>query len=270
MGIKATIKNEENGIIAQVMIPASFSEVQLDKYISFSIEADKIGEDGYNPIIQMAKAIGEFTGIDLDKILVANVGDLYSETDDLDGSLRTLYGYILNLCGQYAPQLMTPETAGFEYKGERFTIPVIAQNVLGGLPILPTVSVLEAIEAFEIQRLTANMIDETGDENGSFRFTYYLRLLSIICRKEGEELPISESEREKFFTERSLFFREIPAEIALNVDFFLSSILPRSAMTNHAIGFLTLQNFVHRVATTKMKSKHGKGLLRIMKQHSNG
>lgn len=269
MGIKATIKSEDDGIIAEVMIPSSFDEVPLNKYISFMKEASLIGEENVNPIVQMAKAVGEFTGIDLHDILSANIGEMYGEADELDGSLRTLYGYILKMVADYKPKLMTPDTAGFVYKGEQFTIPVILQNTLGGLPILPNISVLESIECFEIQRITSNMIDETGDENGSQLFTFYLRMLSILCRKPGEFLPIGESDREKFFNDRSIYFKEITAAIALDVDFFLSNILQPSAMTNHVIGSLTLQSFDTGAVILKRKWKRGKKRLRTMKPRSN-
>lgn len=267
MGIKATIKGE-HGIIAEVMIPSSFRDVSLSQYISFSKEAALIREDGHNYIVQMAKAVGEFTGVDLHELLSANIGDMYGDTEGLDGSLRALYSYILKIVSEYKPQLMTPETAGFEYKGELFQIPVILQNTLGGLPVLPNISVLEAIECFEVQRISTANIDETGDENGSILFTYYLRMLAILCRKPGEMIPVSESERERFFNERSKYFKEIPAGVAMDVDFFLSNTLLQLGKTHHAIGSLLLQNFVHGVEIKRQKLTHGKKRLRTMNQRS--
>lgn len=267
MGIKATIKNED-GIIAEVMIPSSFNDVTLNQYISFTKEAAKIGDDGFNYIVQMAKAVGEFTGIPLHDLLIANVGDLYGEQMELDGSLRTLYGYILKMVSEYSPKLIDPDNAFFEFNGEKYTIPTIIQSTLGGLPVLPSFSVLEAVEAFEVQRLSTATIDESGDESGNILFSYYLRMLSIVSRKGDELIPISESERERFFNERAMHFREIPAGVAMDVDFFLSAILKPSEQTNHVIGFLTLQSFVHAVEITKRKLKRGKKQLHTMNQSS--
>lgn len=248
----------QNGIIADVVIPDSFCDVKLSQYIDFTTAASRIGEPGTNPIEQMAIAVSEFIGVDLDEILRANVGDLYGQTDALDGSLRTIFGWISKMCLEFKPALMEPDSASFTYKGEKFNIPVIVQGALAGNPILPNISVVEAVEAFETQRLSQMSIDETGDENGSFLFSYYLRMLAIIARKDGELLPADEMAREKFLSERQTFFRDIDAATALNVDFFLFNTLGHYAMTNHVIGSLMHQNLKVGVGMLKVKLQRGR------------
>lgn len=256
-GINVKIKGQ-NGIIADVVIPDSFSSVKLSQYIDFTNAAAAIGEVGTNPIVQMARAVSEFIGVDLDEMLRANVGDLYGEIGELDGSLRTLFGWISKMCLEFKPALMQPESASFTYKGETFLIPVIVQGALAGVPILPNVSVVEAVEAFETHRLSQRSIEETGDETGSFLFSYYLRMLAVIARKPGEYLPADEMERERFLSERQTFFRDIDAATALNVDFFLFNTLPPLGMTNHVFGSLMLQNLKVAAGTLKQKLQHGK------------
>lgn len=257
-GINVKIKGENGVIISELVIPDSFSDVKLSQYIDFTTAASRIGEPGTNPIVQMAVAVSEFTGVDLDEMLRANVGDLYGQNDELDGSLRTMFGWISKMCLDFKPALMTPDSASFKYGGQQFNIPVIVQGALAGMPILPNVSVVEAVEAFETQRLSQMSIEETGDENGSFLFSYYLRMLAIIARKDGELLPADEMERERFLSERQSFFRDIDAATALNIDFFLFNTLGHYAMTNHVIGSLIHQNFKVAVGMLKVKLPHGK------------
>lgn len=257
-GINVKIKGENGIIIADVVIPDSFADVKLSQYIDFTTAASRIGEDGTNPIVQMAIAVSEFCGVNLHEMLRANVGDLYGEIDELDGSLRTIFGWISKMCLDFKPAVMEPGSASFKYQGQKFNIPVIVQGALAGLPILPNVSVVDAVEAFETQRLSQKSIDETGDENGSFLFSYYLRMLAIIARKDGELLPTDENERERFLNERQTFFRDIDAATALNVDFFLFNTLGHYGGMNHVFGSLMLQNLKVGVGMLKVKLPRGR------------
>lgn len=261
--MKLQLKKRGGGIVLEIDMPQSLTDVPLAKYISFLNEAEKIGADGENPILQMALAIGEFTGVPIAEILESEVGNIYdSKISNVDGTLRTMFGWILNVCKQYEPKPINQ----FTHKGQTFIIPELSMNALGGY-ILPHFSVSEAVECYETQRLTQKMIDENGDENGSLAYSFYLRRLAIIARKKNNEwnglispahemLPSSDADREQFINERMRFFDDIPASIALDNDFFLSLTLPQSVPMSNVSGFLIRRSLGIAAGILRLNGRH--------------
>lgn len=99
---------------------------------------------------------------------------------------------------------------------------------------MPPKEVMERAEKF-IQEETA----KRGDPDGSLMFTMYLHLLAVLLRKEGEQMPIGDAEREIWITERAAHLQHIDAQTALNLDFFLLHISRGSEQSPDAIGFLS-------------------------------
>ncbi len=98
-----------------------------------------------------------------------------------------------------------------------------------------------------------------GDENGDLLFTRYIRLMAILCRRPGEKLPLSENEKERFIQERCVFFQDIDASTALDVDFFLSTSLSAFGRTIPVVGILIHQAFALMVETRVKSVKHTPG-----------
>lgn len=269
------VKGRENGI--ELPLPTSLAEVPLSRYIDFLSEQDKIGNEGENVILVMAKSVGLFLGVDLAELLRAQVGDVFEkEYKGLDGSLRSLYGYIVKLVGESKPKLRSQENAAFVYKGETFRIPLILQQAVAGDVLLPDIETIEAIEAAEVQRLTFQSLkaleglegQQAADRRASLYYSLYLRLLAILARKEGERLPIQDAERERWINERAVFFQEIDAETALDLDFFLRSILKNSSASLPYVGFLSLHSLGLRVGISLKKGKHSTVPKATTKQYS--
>jgi len=107
------------------------------------------------------------------------------------------------------------------------------------------------------EKLAAVETENIADPSGSLLFSMYLRLLAIICRKEGEHLPFDDAEREAWITNRAAFFRGISAKKALDVDFFLTSILSNYDNAPLAAGFLTRQSF-SLAAAIRLRTQKGK------------
>lgn len=258
------VKGNERGIVLE--LPESLSEVPLNRYIDFLTENEAIGNPEENQILAVAKCVGCFLGVDLPQLLRAEVGDVFQkEYKGLDGGLSSLYGYIATLVGQCKPQLRSQESAVFEYKGERFQIPLILQQAIAGDVLLPDVEVVEAIEAAEVQRVTFQSLKgievtpETRDKRGSLFYSMYLRLMATLLRKEGERLPIQEAERERWINDRALFFQEIDAATALDLDFFLRGILTNLEESPQCVGFLSLRSLDLLVAISLKRGRHSPG-----------
>ena len=125
----------------------------------------------------------------------------------------------------------------------------------------------------EADRL-ANEIEIDGDPHGNLAFAQFLRMIAILCRKPGEQLPTKDGERERFIQSRMIHFQQIDAKTAIDVDFFLNSLLTRSKKTHPVVGSLILPLFALSVSTQssrqqkdrrtiaqwRSKKKFGKGL----------
>lgn len=99
---------------------------------------------------------------------------------------------------------------------------------------IPDKSVLDRAEKF-ISEETA----KRGDPDGSLMYTMYLHLLAVLLRKDGEQMPISDTEREAWILSRVAHFQDIDAQTALNLDFFLLHISTHSEQSPHVSGFLS-------------------------------
>jgi len=114
---------------------------------------------------------------------------------------------------------------------------------------IPDKAVMDRAEKF-IQEETA----KRGDPDGSLMFTMYLHLLAVLLRKEGEQMPIGDTERESWILDRVAYFQEVDAQTALNLDFFLLHISMPSDQSPDAIGFLSRQS-LKLVSETKFRKQ---------------
>lgn len=234
----------------------SIYDVPLRAAIMFLTKSKPIfekDEDGQptckNPLRQMAQAVSGFYDIQLESILEANG----AEIDDVVHGIEWLFAHITSVLGEFRGRMRTLGDCRIEIAGEVFTIPTLSAQTLAELPgVPPNLNVQEAIEAYEIARVA--QLRQKDDADGSALYTYYLNLLAVLFRKEGERLPHSESECERFIQQRSEFFHSLPvsAGIALDVDFFLASLMKPPELTNAHVGSLSNLLFVHAAATAAL------------------
>ena len=249
---KIKLRKPDGTIIAEVPAYRSLYEVPLNRYIDF-IKAeeplhdkDKMEAGEVNVARVLAKCVGEFFGVPLSGVMDAH----YGKTDDLPGGgLQSLYVWIANLVGTFKARIRTLQDCYFDYKGERYTVPIIGVQTLSALPLLPAMETGPMIEAYEIRRIAKRTIDATKDPEGSGLYTYYLNLLSVLALKDGERLPVGESDVENFIEARTLHFADIEggngidAGTALDVDFFLAGLMKPSVLTGAAVGTLSNHAF---------------------------
>jgi len=265
---KIKLKKPDGTIIAELPMYRSLYEVPLNRYIDF-IKAEeplhdkeKLEAGEVNVARVLAKCVGEFFGVPLNSVLDAH----YGNTDDVpSGGLQSLYVWIANLVGTFKARIRTPQDCYFDYKGERYTVPIIGVQTLSALPLLPVVETGQMIEAYEIRRIAKRMVETTQDPDGSGLYTYYLNLLSVLALKEGERLLYGESDVENFINARTEYFADIhggngvDAGTALDVDFFLASLMRPCEVTGAAVGTLSnhalglLQKIVRLGRRNKMR-----------------
>jgi len=292
MSVQATLKKKSGEVLATLTLPRTAADVSLVRYVSFLSEMKKFELEGANPMHIMAAAVGEFTGIDLATILQAKVGEQWEQDKELDGGIRSLYGWCVNALSSFKGEARKPDGFTFGYQGDTYRIPfIVAAEIAGGLPILPELETGEAIEAFEtirgfqqqikdagdpkgerkrrifeleksiakgidtsgdmareVRKLNAE-IEYDGDPNGNLMFAQYLRMIAILAKMDGEQLPANDGDRERWIQARMIRFQGIDCKTALDVDFFLIGLLMHSKKTHPAIGSLILPLFALAAAT---------------------
>lgn len=160
----ARLKTVTGEVIAEIPLPSSAADVPLSRYVSFLNELKKLELDDQNPMQIMAQAVGEFTGLELGEVLRAKVGEQWQSDAQLDGGVRSLYGWCVNALTNYRGHSRNPDNFTFEYRGEVYRIPyIVASELAGGLSMLPEIDTSEAIEAFETMRGFQQQIKDAGD-----------------------------------------------------------------------------------------------------------
>lgn len=279
MKARGKIQAANGDLIAEFDVPESIYKVPLNRYIDFLIEVGNSTPENYLP--QHAKAVSALYGVDLSDVFN---GVYKSEQDKETFELNTiaqLHGYAANLIDTHLRLIAAtpPINTGaphFDFCGERYNIPLINTKVLASCisDVLPNLTVIESIEALEASRVYEMVVNE--DETGSQLFAKYLRLLAILCRKDGEVLPIDEAERENFILDRANHFGGVSGEMisagaALDVDFFLTAFSGRLKAARHVTTFLYLQSLtIAALVTLKRSHVRSQPLKIIAKKSLNG
>jgi hypothetical protein len=143
----------------------------------------------------------------------------------------------------------------------------IAREKVDALGRDPDAATVQAIDDAARQAYR-EQVEIEGDPDGSLMFTYYLKLLAVLTRREGEQLPVEDSTREHWVQNRAAHFQDIDAATALDVDFFLTGTSRYSESGQRAGGFLKSLCFA-AVAETRLKSaKRSSGLRSTRKRYS--
>lgn len=120
--------------------------------------------------------------------------------------------------------------------------------------------------ANESNKMFQMELERIGDPDGSLAFTYYLKMVAVLCRRQNESLPLEDSRREVWIQQRAYHLQEIDAWTALNTDFFLTNISKYSEKKPPCIGFLRNLSFATVAATKIGSAKRTKGKSVIQKK----
>lgn len=240
----ANIVDLKGELIAEINLPENMGEVKLSQYVNF-LKAMETAEEGKNYIPNVLEALSEFYDIDLHELAQAK----FSNSSKFIDSVMPLYQWTSKLIQDYQPRLRKGEDLKIKYRGVEFICRGV--SISGKFDDLTT---MEAYECLEAQRLFRQAEEESQDPNGNLMYSHFLKIVATLCRKEGENLPLGDVERDNFLSERIAFFKDIDAATALDIDFFLSSLLPGSDQYPKTIGFLSRQS-LKLVSETKFRKQ---------------
>lgn len=235
---------------AKILLPASVAEMTIKEYVEFMVEVWAMKDGNENPMSCMARAISAVSGTDIQVILQGLAGKPDAEQES--GYQRTvcaLFNHVSAIIQAYVPQIRHNEDRVFEMPvqnaggGEtlqKFTIPGYALSALLATPQVEDLPTFQAIEVMEIQRLYLAAIEKNKDRDGSYLYSHYVETLTILARAENEKFPTTTSELDAWLESRTYMFAEAPADVCLDVDFFLFSTFASLNPALKIVGFLTL------------------------------
>lgn len=165
------LKNGEPAL--EFRLPETLGEVYLGAYIDFLVRSrsllklDDEEKDQTAYLSHMVSAVCAFCSLDTDLMLQAN---FTSDNASAVGTLSNLYGYISNIVSSTVKERQFADGGEFtfEYKGEAYVMPAFMLGALGG-EVAPNLSVIEVIEAAEVQRLRQLRVTKRADPDGALR-----------------------------------------------------------------------------------------------------
>lgn len=205
MSEKELIRNNDMQIAAMV----TFCDILLGKHVSeVCTVADLV------PIHLHGDLLKDFDIIGFSFSINANEEDV---------SLLRLYSHLLNILNNYE------QTVSKNFKiGDRFAIHHEGQKyILGSSEIVDSqrLTVNEVIENNEVMRI-ARIAEENGnDTDRNYYFSAIVNQCAVLCRLDGESLPIVPILRERFLAKRRELFSRLSFAVVKDIDFFLTSIM---------------------------------------------
>ena len=184
---RAHLKKTDGTILATIPLPRSAADISLMRYISFLTEIRKLELPDANPMQVMAQAVAEVSGVDIGEILLAKVGEKWQHDKQLDGGVRSFYGWFTNAMTNYKGGGRTAQNFEFQYKGETYRIPyIVAAELAGGIPTMDMpIETGEAVEAYETIRGFDQQIKDAGDPRKER--VKRIRQLQEAITKQGDE-----------------------------------------------------------------------------------
>ena len=227
-------------VIAEFDLPDSPAEVTLEQFIEFRVtELDESKKHPNNFLIPMTKAVSVFTGVDVEQLAKAAIGD--KDAKVTTGDVLPLYKHISESLLTWKPELLTDDgERTIIYNEEEYYLPAVFKKENGEIEH-PKLSVYEVVELDELLRLSKIKTDEEykGEVPASLWFADYRNILAVLLRKKGEQLPLDDVKRDEFIRERARHFANIDFQTAAYVDFFLASTKRGFGNLHGPIGSLT-------------------------------
>jgi hypothetical protein len=217
--------------LASFELPESLHEVTLRQFIDDQVEFLKTPQwfqdfrnDGgkisknqtANFISCSIKLLSKFTGVGI---------EVFKDSDDVNGLIK-IWNELNRTLKTYEPKFI----ASFEYKGETFIVPTMQINHYTGQKENPNLSNIEVITSLQYEFL----LNDTELIKAGRNYEKHLAIVAILCRKEGENLEMTDDEIIAFTSKRMKFFKDLPASIALDVMFFFINSSTTSKKMNFA------------------------------------
>jgi hypothetical protein len=175
--MQVEIKNTAGEPILKIDLPKSPKDLPLMRYVSFMVEAGKIGLPGANVALTMAKAVSEFSGQPLEQVLSLHFGNEWQgNARSIDG-IRALYGWCVSVLGKWQGVATEGGDCKITYKGEQYEMPEITAHAIAGM-LLPDVDVNTAVEVMETVRRFDTQIQ---------RCATVRECVAMLCELEDEK-----------------------------------------------------------------------------------
>jgi len=242
-----------------VDLPERAEEWTLAKFIDFKVILDEIVSGEENAFLLMSKAVEKVTGVSVNDILVSQLGEDFTPGKEEHEGLSAIFGFLKTSALSHKGVLRGGSEFSVTYKGKEFHIPHSKSVTLvsGEVP-QRGLSVFEAVECLEIIRLTSDKIKKEGDPKGNIWYSRYIKMLALLLEEKGDEFLTDQALRERKIAQREIFFQDIDLRTALDVDFFLLTLLIHSKQThkiagslNQAVFEMTVQTLRHNAALMK-------------------
>ena len=229
---EVNITDQEGTIIETLSIPRNADQVKLSQFIDITASMEEHKEfydslsdtptkqEQLQTLIYHAQEVAAFC--DSDNIFGEHIlragNELNVElTLEVTSQLRNA---IWAAISTYKPEFTELHT--FTHNNEKYTCKRRWANIVTQQIEYDQLTTLEGIEALEVLRILDTK-EGKDDPTGGKRQMSYKRLLAILCRKEGEQLPTNKSKLERFLAQRIVEFKDISYPTAMNVYFWLIS-----------------------------------------------
>ncbi len=241
------IVSADGEALATFNLPERFDEVRLAQMIDILKASEAIAHEASQPkpsysaiINRMAQGVADFYGVDKQTIMNAVLSTAKTASQEAEPShtIEALYIYAINIATNYTPNGALLKSEAFVWNSNTYMLPKSTIDAITAEAI-PTsaITTAQAIEALEVSRILSEFDD--NDPDGNYLYNYYLTLCALFLRKKDEALPLNASDLEAFISERKIEFKDIPAYVALELDFFLMAIYLPYAKEKTAIGSLS-------------------------------
>lgn len=245
--MKKIVARIGNKIIGEWPIPGVVNEISYRQRIMFLYAYEKFMQRGQLDPIEELKAycavIASFFDIEIKEVMNMPM-NMY---DGFQKEMTGLFLYLFRLMNSYKERIRTKkgEDHHFIYKGEEWLIPwaINADDV--------DVTFGQGIELLEIQRKAIADAENRTDLD-SIEYSADLRMIAILAKKPGEQLPTGEVAINRLMEQRAIYFKEIDMVTAMDIVFFSKNGFAKLMKKKASNGFGTL---LHQLRQIKQKLK---------------
>lgn len=266
----------ENG--ARLQIATDYKEISHSDYIDFQhaklrFTESVISEDADLDVETMIECLGSIIKTpDGEKADIGSI-EFMVDGDSVEGSLPNimeevsvwrLYNWYETLMADYSPQEFdfSKDDYTYTYKGEEYVLTrdrgyrVVSKNQQRydleegnnsseGKSKFKRFTAIEVVEVNTIYTLLRRSEKAAKKSDASDSFVTDLKMLAILLRRPGEELPTMLADREDWILERAKHFQEVPNWVIKDVTFFLSNLSRHLKIAqNTGLSFMERRNLI--------------------------
>lgn len=268
---KEGFKNGKSIVISktiQVRIPTTPSEMTMKQWSNFHLTL-KEAPDWFKSIefedeqgmLEQVKVWNEENWMDFylsvgsllasvspDEVTINDLLSVPFTSAKQGDGLLAMYSVLIDCIQSYQPT----ERRSFEWQGATYVVPKSITDSFGATMVGANLTTIESIEALQFSQVL-NGKDEHGEpvfEDAKYQTD--LALMACLCRKvkksgELESMPLDFVKRRRFIDQRMQKFKDVPFNIALDIDFFLSGLFSASLRTRTYHTLSTLLSTVSRM-----------------------